>query len=100
MAVAPDPVKLTLDQLLRNVPEELLDQPCTDDHLLEISVKLSEWPAVSPFLGLGETEEEEILGRWHRNVSRQRVEVLRKWRKKYGATATYRCVSNLRRFSR
>ena len=91
MAVAHDPVELTLDQLLSNVPKELLDQPCADDHLLELSQSLSEWSAVSPFLGLKKTEEEEIQS--HRNVKRQRIEVLRKWQEKYGARATYRCVS-------
>ena len=94
MAVSPDPVELTLDQLLRDVPEELLELPCTDDHLLELSQSLSEWSAVSPFLGLKKTEEEEIQS--HRNVRRQRIEVLRKWQEKYGARATYRCVSCLR----
>ena len=77
----------SLEECLRAVPEERLEQVCLDDHLLELSRELSRWREVSPFLGLSVTEEEEFEGR---AVGRQRIDVLRKWREKYGSGATYR----------
>ena len=80
----------SLEECLRAVSVEGLVQVCLDDHLLELSRELSEWQVVSPFLGLSETEEEEVEGR---PVKRQRIDILRKWKKKCGSGATYRCVS-------
>ena len=77
----------SLEECLRAVPEERLEQVCLDDHLLELSRELSRWLEISPFLGLSETEEEVIEGRPSR---RQRIDVLRKWREKCGSGATYR----------
>ena len=82
----------SLEELLclRAVPVEKLEQVCLDDHLLELSLVFTDWQAVSPFLGLSVTEEEEFEGR---PVKRQRIDVLKKWKEKCGSTATYRCVS-------
>ena len=80
----------SLEECLRAVPVERLEQVCLDDHLLELSLVFTDWQTVSPFLGLSETEEEEIEGR---AVKRQRIDILRKWKKKCGSGATYRCVS-------
>ena len=82
----------SLEELLclRAVPVERLEQVCLDDHLLELSLVFTDWQTVSPFLGLSETEEEEFEGR---AVKRQRIDILRKWKKKWGSGATYRCVS-------
>ena len=81
----------SLEELLclRAVPAERLDQVCSDDHLLELSRELSRWLEVSPFLGLSETEEEDIE---KRPPKRQRSDVLRKWKANLGPSATYRCV--------
>ena len=80
----------SLEECLRAVPVERLEQVCPDNHLLELSLVFTDWQTVSPFLGLSETEEEEIEGR---AVKRQRIDILRKWKKKCGSGATYRCVS-------
>ena len=80
----------SLEECLRAVPVESLEQVCLDDHLLELSLVFTDWQTVSPFLGLSETEEEEIEGR---AVKRQRIDILRKWKKKCGSGSTYRCVS-------
>ena len=79
----------TLDHLMGAMPAGILDQACSDEHLLELSLELTHWQTVSPFLGLSETEEEDIE---KRPPQRQRIDVLRKWRTKFGSTATYRCV--------
>ena len=80
----------SLEECLRAVPAERLEQVCIDDHLLELSLVFTDWQTVSPFLGLSETEEEEVEGR---AAKRQRIDILRKWKKKCGSGATYRCVS-------
>ena len=38
------------------------DQPCSEAHLAVIADSISDWRAVSPFLGLTEAEESAILG--------------------------------------
>ena len=77
----------SLDQLVEAVPAERLDQACRDEDLLELSLSLTNWQSVSPFLGLSEADEEDIE---KRSSERQRIDVLRKWRAKFGSTATYR----------
>ena len=70
---------------------EAVDHVCSDEHLLLISLDLTDWQALSPFLGLSEADEEVVLS--ERTVERQRIDVLRKWRAKFGTGATYRCVT-------
>ena len=79
-----------LEDYIKDVPAEKLDQLCTDDHLLELSQSLSQWVVVSPYLGLTEVEAEEIE---RRPYQRQRVDALRKWKAKLGKKATYRCLT-------
>lgn len=53
--------QLSLDQLLAPVPPQLLDQKITNDiHLVEIARSLSRWKAAIAYLGLSETDEEDI----------------------------------------
>ena len=77
----------SLPEQLAGIPPEQLDQPCDDDHLLELSLSVTEWQSISPFLGLGRREEEEIE---HYRPKRRRLEMLWKWREKLGLAATYR----------
>ena len=86
-----------LDQLMGAVPAGILDQACSDDHLLELSLELTNWQTMSPFLGLSEADEEVVLS--ERNVERQRIDMLRKWRAKFGSSATYRCVCVTTRYT-
>ena len=87
MMAAPE----SLEESLRAVPVERLEQVCRDDHLLELSLVFTDWQAVSPFLGLSETEEEEIEKQ--HSARRQRINVLRTWQAKFDTGGTYRCVS-------
>ena len=86
MAVAA-PSPPTLEELLGSVPAENLDEQCTDCHLLELAKSLTKWQSVSPFLRLTEVEEENIK---EGPLERQRIDVLRRWKRKLGTTATYR----------
>ncbi len=92
MAALPDP---SLDETLRGVAAEKLDQKCSRDDLNEISKSLTRWPEVSPFLGLTEADEEDVSAKSDRAVSgltRERVNVLRKWQENQKERATYRWV--------
>ncbi len=85
----------SLDEALRGVAAEKLDQQCSRDDLNEISKYLTRWPEVSPFLGLTEADEEDVRAKGDRAVSgltRERVNVLRRWQENQKERATYRWV--------
>lgn len=70
------------------IPEDWLDQICSDEHLLAISEHLTDWKYVAHQLSLGETDIEEI--EMDRSIKVQRYKVLQKWKQKYYIRATYR----------
>ena len=66
------------------------NQPCLEEHLAEIATSITEWREISPFLGLTEAEEHEILGSAPHSVRSQKIAMLRLWKKKKkGKAATY-----------
>ena len=72
------------------------NQPCLEEHLAEIATSIVEWREISPFLGLTEAEEHEILGSIPPlTVLSQKIAMLRLWKKKKGKTATYKrlCIA-------
>ena len=79
----------SLEDLLKDVPCEKLDQPCRDDHLSEIALLVTKWKSIAPYLGLTEAEEENIEKDCGENET-QKIGMLRKWKKKFGKRATYR----------
>ena len=64
------------------------NQPCTEEHLAQITIWIADWRALSPFLGLTEAEEIAILESTH-SVPARKMAMLRKWKQKKGMTATY-----------
>ena len=62
------------------------NEVCSEEHLAEIALSIVEWKEVSPFLGLTEAEEHEIVG----SVRTQKIAMLRKWKQKKGSKATYK----------
>ena len=53
--------QLSLDQMLAAIPPQLLDQKIADNiHLAELARSLTNWTAALSYLGLRETDEEEI----------------------------------------
>ena len=66
------------------------NQPCSEEHLANIAMLITDWRAVSPFLGLTEAEEIAILGSNPHSVPAQKIAMLRKWKQKRGAKATYK----------
>ena len=61
---------------------------CSEEHLAEIALFVVDWREISPFLGLTASEEHEI-GSAH-SVLPQKIAMLRKWKEKRGARATYK----------
>ena len=78
-----------LEDLLKDVPCEKLDQPCRGDHLSEIALVVTKWKSIAPFLCLTEAEEENIEKDCGENET-QKIGMLRKWKKKFGKRVTYR----------
>ena len=66
------------------------NQPCSDVHLAEIAMLITDWRAVCPFLGITEAEEIAILGSSSHSVPAQKIAMLRKWKQKRGPKATYK----------
>ena len=70
------------------VSENCLSQPCSDDHLLTLSLDITKWKEVASFLRLSEVEKEEILCD-NPTTKTRKIAMLRKWRQKFGRNATY-----------
>ena len=65
------------------------NQPCLEEHLAEIATSIVKWREISPFLGLTEAKEQEILGAVPPlSVLEQKIAMLRLWKKKE-RVATY-----------
>ena len=79
----------TLEELVKKVriSPKLLEQKCTDDHLKSISLFLG-WRRVAPHLGLSKMDIEAIEFE-KRTEGERRLEVLQKWKMKYGFKATF-----------
>ena len=84
--------KPSLEDLLRDIPPEKLDQPCSDDHLSEISLDITDWQFIAPFLELTEFEEREITCMYPNTLSMQNIGMLRKWKSAFAQNATYRTL--------
>lgn len=70
-----------------NIPENWLDQMCSDEHILEIARNMTDWKYIAYELMLSETEIKEID--MERTVTVQRLKALEMW-KKFSSCATYR----------
>ncbi len=40
------------DEDLRDISPEKLDQPCQDKHLCQVAREITNWPLLTPFLGI------------------------------------------------
>ena len=75
--------------MAESMSNESWNQPCLEEHLAEIVALITEWREISPFLGLTEAEEHEILRSAPHSVRSQKIAMLRLWKKKKGKAATY-----------
>ena len=72
-----------------SLPADYLKFPCSEEHLAKIATWITDWRAVSPFLGLSEADEIAILESTH-SVPARKMAMLRKWKQKRGTKATYK----------
>ena len=84
----------SLEDLLKDVSPEKLDQPCRDGHLCETALSVTRWKSIAPFLGLTKAEEENIEKDCGENET-QKIGMLRKWRERFGKKATYRKLAKV-----
>ena len=80
-----------MDGVLKKVgiPQTLLDQKCSDEHISSISLFL-DWRRVAPHLGLKKPDIDEIESK--KTDSEKRLETLQQWKMKYGYLATYEAL--------
>ena len=67
-----------------------LDQPCSDPHLNKIAKAIDDWSGISSFLGLSAADKKEIQESNPHSVLAQKVQMMRRWKEKNGAKATYK----------
>ena len=67
---------------------EQLRQPCRDELLVQLAISLTDWKVVASFLGLDRIDIEEIEDE-ERGMKQKKISMLRKWKQKYGSTATH-----------
>lgn len=81
---------MKLDTVLasRALSRDQLVEPCKQECLDKMALKLSRWKILCPFLGLSSEEEEKIL-KSHQKNSHRRSGMLNLWREKLGDEATY-----------
>ena len=80
-----------LHKLIRVVSKRILQQPCSDEHLREISRCITNWQAIAPHLNLSPADEEDIAAYSPGDKS---IMMLRRWQEKYGSGATYRSLAD------
>ena len=84
---------VSLDEQLSKFPAHLLDVPCADAHLVQLTECFSEWQTrLSTSLQLTAVEVEDIERAWPRDPARQRVKMFRRWKNELSSQATYRSV--------
>lgn len=82
---------ITLDELLKEteICAEKLNQSTSDEHLRAIAIFLTSWRTVAAFLGLSENDLDAVERQWNDEQDR-RLNVLQKWKGKFGFKATYK----------
>ena len=68
------------------------NQPCSDFHLAVIAKFISDWRTVATYLKITEPEVSAIIAESHHELGRK-IAMLRKWKQKLGAKATYKRLS-------
>ena len=84
---------VSLEEQLSKFPAHLLDRPCADAHLVQLTECFSEWQThLATSLQLTPMEVEDIERAWPRDPAMQRVKMFRRWKGKLLSQATYRSV--------
>jgi len=81
---------VTISELVKvvGISKTYLDKRCTDEHLSSIA-RFLDWRTIAPYLGLTETEIEDIEDEDRKNEVR-RLKTLQLWKRKCCFKATYK----------
>ena len=83
----------TAKEIFDSIPPSIascLDSTINDIHLAQLAKVMTEWRNLAPFLGLTPADKREIAENLRGDFLRQKLEVLRKWKKNHGSKAMYR----------
>ena len=72
----------------KQISDQMINQPCKQEHISEISLQITDWQTIAEFLELTEVEKEEIEND-QRSTKHKRIAMFRKWKQKFGMRATY-----------
>ena len=81
------PSKLEHVLTQKQISDQMINQPCQDEHIYTISFKIMDWPTIADSLNLTEAEKEEIENDKRSTVQKRRG-MLKKWKQKSGLRAT------------
>ena len=84
--------EVTAAEILQGLSKESLDSQVSEEHIAEIARQMKTWELYMPDLLRedAEAEEEEIKHDDKNNYGLQKLEALRRWKRKFGSSATYR----------
>ena len=74
---------------LGDASHSTLDHLVSRDHQNNIALSITDWHSIAPFLGLEETDEEDIEVMYS-TIKTRNIAMLRKWKHLHGSSATYR----------
>ena len=83
------PSKLEHVLTQKQISDQMINQPCKDEHICTISFKITDWQTIADSLNLTEAEKEEIENDQRSTVQKRRG-MLKKWKQKSGSRATYK----------
>ena len=86
---APTSLSDILERRLGDASYSKLDHLMDTHHQNKIAMSITDWRSIAPFLGLEETDEEDIETKYPTPKTRN-IAMLRKWKHLQGSCATYR----------
>ena len=78
-----------LESRLGDASHSTLDHLVSRGHQNKVVLSITDWRSITPFLGLEETDEEDIKVMYS-TVKTRNIAMLRKWKHFHGSSATYR----------
>ena len=79
-----------LESRLGDASHSALDHMVSRDHQNRVALSITDWRSIAPFLGLEETNKEDIEQVMYSIMKTRNVAMLRKWKHLHGSSATYR----------
>ncbi len=74
---------LTVEEILGDIPSDKRNEPCQENHLCQVAKKIKLIESVAPILRVKSAREIEIKRDWPFDYRRQKLEVLKEWKRKH-----------------